>query len=245
MYGCGGKGLQFCGIRGRQEQEKSRTGSNNNFHRNPPIKMTQSEHDVAYAGNRPQLKSDRSFQSVRERHGLDQGARTPARSIGKDSAETKSQRPDLLHCVPCIVREISWNGSSTRSTTVGGSRPDTTNSPPTIWRSSSSHPSAFGYALTSPSPKSGVRQGWRPPEVGRFSHAPDTPDFVFLDGESTPSLLCMGLFSQFLFRPVVPYPAAAPNFGCDPCAPRTSLPGRAPVAAPPRRVTTPETMVAS
>ena len=30
-----------------------------------------------------------------------------------------------------------------------------------------------------------------------------------------------------------------------PCAPRTSLPGRAPVALPPRCVTTPETMVAS
>ena len=30
-----------------------------------------------------------------------------------------------------------------------------------------------------------------------------------------------------------------------PCAPRTSRPGRAPVALPPRCVTTPETMVAS
>ena len=39
--------------------------------------------------------------------------------------------------------------------------------------------------------------------------------------------------------------AAASNCGFAPCAPRTSLPGRAPVALPPRCVTTPETMVAS
>jgi len=52
----------------------------------------------------------------------------------------------------CIVREISSNGSSTRSSNVGVSRPDTTNSRPTIWRSSSSHQSAFGYALMSPRP---------------------------------------------------------------------------------------------
>jgi transposase len=34
------------------------------------------------------------------------------------------------------------------------SRPDTTNSQPTIWRSSNSHQSAFGYALMSPRPSS-------------------------------------------------------------------------------------------
>src|SRR3979490_203714 len=44
------------------------------------------------------------------------------------------------------------NGSSTRSSNVGVSRPDTTNSQPTIWRSSNSHQSEFGYALTSPRP---------------------------------------------------------------------------------------------
>jgi hypothetical protein len=50
----------------------------------------------------------------------------------------------------CIVYEMSSNGSSTRSSKGGVSRPDTTNSHPTIWRSSSSHQSAFGCALMSP-----------------------------------------------------------------------------------------------
>ena len=35
---------------------------------------------------------------------------------------------------------------------IGVSRPDTTNSHPTIWRSSNSHQSEFGYALMSPRP---------------------------------------------------------------------------------------------
>jgi hypothetical protein len=53
----------------------------------------------------------------------------------------------------CIVRGTWSNGSSTRSINVGASRPGTTNSQPTIWRSSSSHQSEFGYALMSPRPK--------------------------------------------------------------------------------------------
>ena len=52
----------------------------------------------------------------------------------------------------CIVREISSNGSSTRSSNVGVSRPDTTSSLPTTWPSSSSHQTEFGYALMSPRP---------------------------------------------------------------------------------------------
>ena len=52
----------------------------------------------------------------------------------------------------CIVREISSNDSSTRSSNVGVSRPDTTSSLPTTWPSSSSHQSEFGYALMSPRP---------------------------------------------------------------------------------------------
>src|SRR3979490_3168393 len=44
------------------------------------------------------------------------------------------------------------NGSSTRSSNVGVSRPDTTNSQPTIWRSLNSHQSEFGDALMSPRP---------------------------------------------------------------------------------------------
>ena len=50
----------------------------------------------------------------------------------------------------CIARAISSNGSSTRSSNVGVSRPATTNSQPTTLPSSSSHQSAFGCALMSP-----------------------------------------------------------------------------------------------
>jgi len=39
-----------------------------------------------------------------------------------------------------------------QTSSVGVSRPDTTNSRPTIWHSSSSHQSAFGCALISPRP---------------------------------------------------------------------------------------------
>jgi hypothetical protein len=53
----------------------------------------------------------------------------------------------------CIAREISSNGSSTRSSNIAGWRPDTTNSQSTIWRSSSSHQSAFGCAIH-PTPRS-------------------------------------------------------------------------------------------
>ena len=59
----------------------------------------------------------------------------------------------------CIVREIWSNGSSTRSSNVGVSRPDTTSSLPTTWPSSSSHQSEFGYALMSPRPNTGHEGG--------------------------------------------------------------------------------------
>jgi hypothetical protein len=52
---------------------------------------------------------------------------------------------------PISIAHATWsNGSSTRSSNVGASRPDTTNSRPTIWRSSNSHQSGFGCALMSP-----------------------------------------------------------------------------------------------
>ncbi len=50
----------------------------------------------------------------------------------------------------CIARATRSNGSSTRSSNVGASRRDTTNSPPTISRSSNSLVSEFGCALMSP-----------------------------------------------------------------------------------------------
>src|SRR6266436_1295373 len=50
----------------------------------------------------------------------------------------------------CIARATRSNGSSTRSSNVGASRRDTTNSPPTISRSSNSLVSEFGCALVSP-----------------------------------------------------------------------------------------------
>jgi transposase len=53
----------------------------------------------------------------------------------------------------CIARATWWSASSTGSSNVGVSRPDMTNSRPTIWRSSNSHQSEFGCALMSPRPK--------------------------------------------------------------------------------------------
>jgi transposase len=52
----------------------------------------------------------------------------------------------------CIAHATWLNGSSTRTTNVCVLRPDTTNSQPTIWCSSNSHQSEFGYALMSPCP---------------------------------------------------------------------------------------------
>ena len=57
----------------------------------------------------------------------------------------------------CIVRAISSNGSSTRSSNADVSRPDMTSSQPTIWHSSNSHQSEFGTALMSPRPGRALR----------------------------------------------------------------------------------------
>jgi hypothetical protein len=78
------------------------------------------------------------------RCGLDQAACPPARGMGEHSAETKSQTQDQLQPAICIVHAISLNGSSTRSSSGGGLRPDTISSLPTIWRSSNSHQFEFG-----------------------------------------------------------------------------------------------------
>ena len=53
----------------------------------------------------------------------------------------------------CIVHAISPNGSSTRSSSAGGLRPDMTSSQPTIWRSSNSHQFEFGCVPMSPRPR--------------------------------------------------------------------------------------------
>jgi transposase len=69
----------------------------------------------------------------------------------------------------CIARVIWSNGSSTRSSNVGVSRPDTTNSRQTIWRSSSLHQSEFGCVPMSPRPKSDLVipgcASWRRPGI--------------------------------------------------------------------------------
>ena len=49
------------------------------------------------------------------------------------------------------------------SSSVGVSRPDTTNSRPTTWRSSNSHQSEFGYALMSPRPRPSCFRSRAPP----------------------------------------------------------------------------------
>jgi transposase len=54
-----------------------------------------------------------------------------------------------------VLNGIFWvlrSGAPWRASNVGVSRPDTTNSRPTIWPSSNSHQSAFGCALMSPRP---------------------------------------------------------------------------------------------
>ncbi len=65
--------------------------------------------------------------------------------------ETAKTRSALARI--CIAHAIWSNGSSTRSSNVGVSRPDTTNSRQTIWRSSSWHRSEFGCVLMSPRPR--------------------------------------------------------------------------------------------
>src|SRR6478735_6408319 len=65
----------------------------------------------------------------------------------------KRNRKDPICFSPYLYRARNWsNGSSTRSSSVGVSRPDTTNSQLTIWRSSNSHQSEFGCVLMSPRP---------------------------------------------------------------------------------------------
>jgi transposase len=110
--------------------------------------------DMAMFGSSQRVASQSDVaRGSRLRRRLDQGAGSPARSMGEHSAETKSQRPDLLQPVSLSAHATWSNGSSTRSSNVGVSRPDTTNSLPTIWRSSNSHQSVFGCALMSPRPR--------------------------------------------------------------------------------------------
>jgi len=60
----------------------------------------------------------------------------------------------------CIARATWSSASSTRSSSVGVSRPDMTSSQPTIWRLSNSHQFEFGCALMSPRPSCSTRS-WR------------------------------------------------------------------------------------
>ena len=80
-------------------------------------------------------------------------ARQQGAWAGEYSAETKLQRPDLL-------QPASVSCAKSRRTVLQQdqtmSRPDTTSSQPTIWRSSSSHQSAFGCALMRPRPSLGI-----------------------------------------------------------------------------------------
>jgi transposase len=65
----------------------------------------------------------------------------------------KPNRKDPICFSPCLYRARNLiNGSSTRSSNVGASQPDMTNSRLTIWRSSNSHQSEFGCVLRSPRP---------------------------------------------------------------------------------------------
>jgi hypothetical protein len=87
---------------------------------------------------------------------LDQGACSPAGSMGEHSAETKPQRPDLLQPLSLSRPRNLIERFFTRSSNIGVSLPDTTSSQPTIWRSSNLHQSESGYALMSPRPGKGA-----------------------------------------------------------------------------------------
>jgi hypothetical protein len=80
--------------------------------------------------------------------------------VGKEHGETFRRNETVTtrsaSARICIVRAICSNGSSTRSSNVGVSRPDTTNSRQTIWRSSSLHQSEFGCVLMSPRPRRSI-----------------------------------------------------------------------------------------
>jgi hypothetical protein len=97
-----------------------------------------------------------------------------------------------------IARAISSNGSSTRSSNVGVSRPDTTNSRPTILPSSSSRQSAFGCALLmSPRPKIPNDLLWRNfPSRSTFDFFNNicqkrkSPALLHVDAGRRPSDLC-------------------------------------------------------
>ena len=75
-------------------------------------------------------------------------SRAPGRTFRRNEiAKTRSASARI-----CIVHATWSNGSSTRSSSVGVWRPDTTNSQLTIWRSSNLHQSEFGCVLISPRP---------------------------------------------------------------------------------------------
>ena len=76
-------------------------------------------------------------------HGDPRASRLTSGKTSKGHIGTQS-----FGCAGQTVRPS--RGSSTRSSNVGVSRRDTTNSRPTIWRSSNSHQSAFGCVLMSP-----------------------------------------------------------------------------------------------
>jgi transposase len=73
----------------------------------------------------------------------------------------KRNRKDPICFSPYLYRARNWSSaSSTRSSSVGVSRPDMTNSRPTIWRSLNSHQSEFGCALMSPRPSTTLADRW-------------------------------------------------------------------------------------
>jgi transposase len=90
----------------------------------------------------------------RLRRRLDQGVCQRTGRVGEHPTQTQSQGPNLLQPLPLPGIAIWSSGSSTKSSSVGASRPDTTSSPPTISPSSSSPASAYGCAFMSPRPKS-------------------------------------------------------------------------------------------
>jgi transposase len=75
-----------------------------------------------------------------------------SKARGQTSRRNAIARNQSASALICVARATLSNGSSTRSSNVGASQPDTTNSQPTTLPSSNSLPFGYGSALVSPRP---------------------------------------------------------------------------------------------
>jgi len=70
-----------------------------------------------------------------------------SRERGRTFRRSETARTRFASALICIAHRTWSNGSSTRSSNVGVSRPNMTSSQPIIWHRSNPHQSKFGYVL--------------------------------------------------------------------------------------------------